>query len=131
MKNFKIISVFIVILIMMFVVAGCGNKEDNTHETAQQTTAADTTAELISSATTATEGTQPDTYTEQAEATEPFYTREADELEILTPDAGDNSGDNTTEPDVQENTTPQATETFPDLDDIIDEPIELPFVPIQ
>ncbi len=140
MKRFKLISVLLVIFIIMFVVAGCSNKEDNTKETAQQTTAADTKADSTAPSTAEHKDAQTDTHadtnTEQPEETEPFYTRESDELEILTPDAGDNSGDNTpepavTDPSAQENTTGQSAETFPDLDDIIDEPIELPFVPID
>ncbi len=135
MKIFKLISVLLITLIMLFLVAGCNNKEDN-KDYPQQTTASDVETGSTVSTTEVTEATQQDTEVTQSETIKPSYVPESDELEILTPNISDNSGNNTpdpvvTVPDAQQNTTPQATETFPELDDIIDEPIELPFVPID
>ncbi len=135
MKYSKLISVIFLVLMMLSVFAGCNNKAENADDP-QQTLSTSLEADTTASSSAATEATQHSVQNTEPEATSAVYTTESDELEILTPDAGNASGYNdpesiVTDPAVPENTTPQNVESLPQMEDIIDEPIELPFVPIS
>ena len=129
MKKYSIIILLVSAILCLFMLAGCGKKTDDTD--IQDGTKVPTSTALNTEITTDgadTQSTQQSTTDVQTEDTDPSYTKEENELEIITPNADSTQG-STMAPEPTENA--QTEETFPGLDSVIDEPIELPFVPIN
>ncbi len=127
MRKFALIFSIVTILVFMLVISACNKASEPERVPMEQATA--TTAEPTS------EATNPVTTVQPAKSESVQYTTESDELEILSPNQGDNSGDKTPEPDTEEpakpqTTSPQVADPVPTMGNISDEPIELPFVPI-
>lgn len=128
MRKSCLIFLSLLILVFMFMASACNKAPESGRVSVEQTIAS--TAEPTTAAINAPA-------TEQAKESQPAqYNTESDELEILTPDQGSNSGNNTPESETQEpakpqTTTPQFVETMPTMENISDEPIELPFVPFE
>lgn len=115
MKKLRLISVVALIVLLVFVFAGCNNKNpDDT--TSVPTTAAEITETAVETSIES-ESTEAQVYS---------YTRDPDELEMMTQGNID-----TPEPTAEVETTPQKKETSPVVQETTFERIELPFVPVN
>lgn len=134
MKKYSLILICVIFAILLILsISACNSDKQDTADTVNTTALTETTAD-------STSGTEPTADT-TAVATESFsesiaptdapvyYTKDANELEIIT---APNLSDNTPTNDI-EDTTEKPTEalTEPENPFTQGEPIELPFVPAQ
>ena len=112
MRNIRIFSVITLCLILMLVFSGCNNSKKY-----------DDTAVVLA---TSTENLATSDNAENTESELPSYTREDDELEIMT-----QTNSESTDSVAQTDAIPDISETEPNVQETTISKIELPFVPYE
>lgn len=124
-KHHLFLVLFVLIAISLFVMSACQSKEESDVQNNETTAYVQTSAEDESTSTAASEYTEVSI--EDTTDSDVYYTQDENEMEIMT--VPNNQDNTSTENNGESTDAPLQTE--PENPFTQDEPIELPFVPVE